>query len=68
MGFILHKTDYLVDLKCPYCGAGYDIEWLTEYGDPEAGTDATECLDCEGTFRFSTTIVYNTWRTSPTTH
>jgi len=48
------------DLKCPQCGHGFDIEWDTEYGDPQVGEHEVECCsNCGRSFSFECHYVYN---------
>lgn len=59
--FYLIKSACLPDLKCPYCGTLYSIEWTTEYGDPIAGSHTAECEECELKFGFSVSTQYQAY-------
>jgi len=44
------------DTKCPYCGEGQDINPDDGYGYDGSETYQQECLHCEKTFTFTTSI------------
>ena len=46
------------DIQCPYCGAGQDINHDDGYGYEEGTLHQQECVQCEKTFTFETTITF----------
>ena len=46
------------DVKCPYCGAGQEINHDDGFGYEENVFHEQECRNCEKTFVFQTTISY----------
>jgi hypothetical protein len=59
--FTVNKTCMCPDLKCPFCGTTYEIEWHTEYGDFLSGSHETTCDECEKKFSFEAKVEYETW-------
>ena len=47
------------DIHCPYCGAGQEINHDDGYGYAEDETFEQECVSCDQTFRFTTSISFH---------
>jgi glutaredoxin len=47
------------DVSCPYCGYDQDIDHDDGYGYAENVVHNQECVDCEKTFTFTTSISYD---------
>ena len=47
------------DIECPYCDEWQDINHDDGYGYAEDDTFEQECSDCEKTFAFTTSIIFN---------
>ena len=52
MSFAFRLDDNYPDVKCPYCRAGHEVDWITEYGIPYDGTYAVVCCACGLPFKF----------------
>lgn len=48
-------------IHCPHCKAGFDVDWITEYGEPLIGEHEATCLKCNKQFNFSVYNQYNSW-------
>ena len=47
------------DLKCPYCGQGQDVCHDDGFGYEESKAHEMECMECEKTFVFQTSISFD---------
>jgi len=47
------------DVKCPYCGEEQEINHDDGYGYTEDETFEQECVECEKTFVFTTSISFH---------
>jgi hypothetical protein len=47
------------DVTCPYCGAEQEIDHDDGYGYDEALEFEQECVECDETFKFTTSISFH---------
>lgn len=47
------------DVTCPYCGAEQEINHDDGYGYEEDRDHEQNCVECNKTFKFTTSISYN---------
>jgi len=47
------------DVKCPYCGEDQEINHDDGYGYEDGGEFEQDCVSCEKTFKFSTSISFS---------
>jgi hypothetical protein len=46
---LIHKPDKCCEVTCPRCTAGMNLEWTTEYRDPQDGDYEIKCINCNAT-------------------
>ena len=49
----------MYDVECPYCGSQQEINHDDGYGYDEDVVFSQECTECEKTFVYTTSIIYN---------
>ena len=47
------------DVKCPYCEAEQEINHDDGYGYEEDEEHEQDCVECDKTFKFTTSIIYH---------